>query len=210
MERGPENMGGDLERDGAPRPARGGARQALALLAGAALGIAALIAADQHTAAARAPGLDELAPPLVVGAADGRSAIDLEKLRGRAVAVNFWAPWCGPCQAELPDLAAVKRELADRCVELIGVAGAGGREEVAQIASRQPYPMGFDADGTAMRAWRVEAVPTTYIVDPAGKIRAVIAGAVDKAQLLDALRPIVPGSCPGTGGLGIAGGPASN
>lgn len=160
------------------------------------VGFGALITLDQDSTATRTSGLDGPAPPLTVPTADRRGAIDLAKLRGRAVAVNFWAPWCGPCQAELQDLAAVKRDLAGKCGEVVGVAGDAGLEEVAAVAARQPYPMGFDADGAAMRAWKVDVVPTTYLVDPTGKLHAVIAGAVSRAQLMEALRPIIPAECP--------------
>ncbi|HYG69456.1 MAG TPA: TlpA disulfide reductase family protein [Anaeromyxobacteraceae bacterium] len=161
--------------------------------------MALLVVADRLAAGTREPGIGGAAPPLVVRGANGRGDVDLGRLRGRAVAVNFWAPWCGPCQAELPDLAAVKQELSERCVELVGIAGDSTRAEVERLAARQPYPVAFDETGAAMRAWRIESLPTTVLVDPEGKIQSAITGAVTREQLVEALRPLIPATCPGLG-----------
>ena len=139
--------------------------------------------------------MGETAPPLALPDLSGRT-IDLATLRGKVVAVNFWASWCGPCQAELPALAEVWRTHRDRCFELLGVAEESGREDVAAMARDIPYPILFDAGASALRPWGVPAYPRTYLIDAEGKLRHVFSGALDQRELTDAIRPLLPDSCP--------------
>jgi cytochrome c biogenesis protein CcmG/thiol:disulfide interchange protein DsbE len=139
------------------------------------------------------------APPLVLPDLGGRP-VDLADYRGRVVAVNFWASWCGPCRMELPALSAVWREHQGRCFELLGVAEESAREDVAAISRVLPYPVLFDASAAALGPWDVNGYPRTYLVDAEGKIRRVFRGALAKEELARAIAPLLPSSCPARSG----------
>jgi cytochrome c biogenesis protein CcmG/thiol:disulfide interchange protein DsbE len=137
----------------------------------------------------------ESAPPLALPDLRGRT-VDLASLRGKVVAVNFWASWCGPCHAEMPELAQVWRQHRDRCFEMLGVAEESAREDVLRLAPDIPYPVLLDERAEALSSWRVPGYPRTYVVDPSGKIRHVFEGAIGSRELEDAIRPLLPASCP--------------
>lgn len=141
----------------------------------------------------QAPG--EAAPALRLPDLAGRT-VDLAALRGKVVAVNFWASWCGPCQVEMPELAEVWKAHRGRCFELLGVAEESGRDDVAAAARAIPYPVLFDAEAAALRPWGVRGYPRTYVVDVEGKVRHVFAGAVGQRELTDAILPLLPERCP--------------
>ncbi|BDG07573.1 TlpA family protein disulfide reductase [Anaeromyxobacter paludicola] len=164
------------------------------------LGLAAVvvIAAQvwTHRVAPTAPA--GAAPALSLPTPDGRT-VDLSAYRGKVVAVNFWATWCGPCRAEIPELAQVWREHKDGCFELLGVAEESGKP--AQIASKAaeygiPYPVLVDQDGAAGDRYRVTGYPNTFLIDAEGKVAKVFAGAIDREALERALRPLLPATCP--------------
>jgi cytochrome c biogenesis protein CcmG/thiol:disulfide interchange protein DsbE len=138
------------------------------------------------------------APPLVLPDLGGRT-VDLAALKGKVVAVNFWATWCGPCEVELPELAEVWRSHKDRCFELLGVAEESAREDVQAKARSIPYPILVDERAEALSAWGVPGYPRTYLVDAQGNVRQVFQGAISRRQLEDAMRPLLPASCPTSG-----------
>jgi cytochrome c biogenesis protein CcmG/thiol:disulfide interchange protein DsbE len=143
------------------------------------------------------------APELALPDLAGRR-VDLSGLKGRVVALNFWATWCGPCLLEIPELAEVWRQSRKegRCFELLGVAEeSGSREQVASEAERLaiPYPVLLDADGSVAETFRVPSYPRTYLIDAQGTVRRVFEGAVRRRTLEEALRPLLataPSSCP--------------
>ena len=149
------------------------------------------------------PGDGAEAPGFTLPAASGRT-VSLEALRGRVVAVNFWATWCPPCKAEIPDLAAVYAAAAaqGQCLEVLGVAEESGeRPDIVRAAKELGinYPVLFDDDGKAGEAYRIPAYPRTFLVDARGRLRRTFEGAVSRAQLEAALAPLLaeaPGSCP--------------
>jgi cytochrome c biogenesis protein CcmG/thiol:disulfide interchange protein DsbE len=146
------------------------------------------------------PALDagSAAPPLVLPDLGGRT-VDLAGLKGKVVAVNFWATWCGPCQVEIPELAEVWNDHKDRCFELLGVAEESAREDVHAMARSIPYPILVDERAEALSAWRVAGYPRTYLVDAQGNVRQVFQGAISRRQLEEAMRPLLPSSCPARG-----------
>jgi len=140
------------------------------------------------------------APALVLQTMDGTSSVDLRALRGRVVAVNFWATWCPPCMAELPQLAEFWKARHDRCFELLGVAGMSARVDAAAVARPLPFPVLFDEGGDAMDAWSVRAFPRTFVVDAQGRVRKEFRGAIDERSLAEVVDPLLPATCPGRNG----------
>ncbi|BDG06697.1 TlpA family protein disulfide reductase [Anaeromyxobacter oryzae] len=135
------------------------------------------------------------APQLVLPDLEGR-ARDLSSLKGKVVAVNFWATWCPPCRRELPGLAAFYRSHQGRCFEMLGVAEESGRADVLAAARSIPYPILFDADAGALEPWGIQGYPATFVLDPEGHVRQVFRGEVEPAQLAEAVAPLLPGTCP--------------
>jgi cytochrome c biogenesis protein CcmG/thiol:disulfide interchange protein DsbE len=136
------------------------------------------------------------APALSLPDLSGRP-VELAGLRGRVVAVNFWATWCVPCVAELPELAAAWQALhPSGCFELLGVAEESAREDVDLLAARIPYPVLVDAGAAAASAWRVQGYPRTYLVDAEGRVRRVHDGPMRRADLEAEARALAPAACP--------------
>jgi cytochrome c biogenesis protein CcmG/thiol:disulfide interchange protein DsbE len=134
-------------------------------------------------------------PPLALPDLSG-TTVDLAALRGKVVAVNFWATWCAPCREELPALAGVWRDHRDRCFELLGVAEESARADVVRMAAEIPYPVLLDARAEAVGPWRVRGYPKTVVVDAEGSVRKVFQGAIRASQLEEAIAPLLPASCP--------------
>jgi thiol-disulfide isomerase/thioredoxin len=110
------------------------------------------------------------APDFELATPEGGS-IRLSELRGKAVMVNFWATWCGPCQIEMPLFENAYQTNVDR-LTVLGV----DVEESAQLVSnykannKLSFPMALDEQGEVSLLYRVRGLPTTYFVDAEGII----------------------------------------
>ncbi len=141
------------------------------------------------------------APGFALQDTDGRR-VSLEGLKGRVVAVNFWATWCGPCREEIPDLAKIYSANRSKCFEMLGVAEeSGARDEVVAVARKLGvnYPVLLDDEGKAGDAFKIPGYPRTFLIDVDGRIRKVFEGAVEREQFEEALLPLLaeaPTSCP--------------
>lgn len=105
-------------------------------------------------------------------------AQNLRDYRGRVVVLNFWASWCGPCRAEMPDLQVAYEELRDRGLVVVGI-NQGEAQERAQSFVREfslTFPILLDQGQDIGRQYGVRAYPTTFIIDRKGVIRDVIVG----------------------------------
>jgi cytochrome c biogenesis protein CcmG, thiol:disulfide interchange protein DsbE len=112
-------------------------------------------------------------PPFTVTDLDGRS-VSLADLKGKVVLVNFWATWCPPCRAEIPDLIKLQDKYRDKLV-VLGVSEDedASPQEVKAFAAAQKmnYPVVMATPELAKIFKGVSALPTTFVIDPEGKIR---------------------------------------
>lgn len=122
----------------------------------------------------------------------GDSMIRLEAYRGKVVLLNFWATWCPPCQAEIPDLIRLHKDFADRLV-VIGVSvdrGPHARELVQDFYKKfnMNYPVIMGTDQMVMRYGGVSAIPTSFVINKEGRIVEKIVGLRNYSTFLDAVK----------------------
>ena len=132
------------------------------------------------------------APAMVLSDLGGHK-VSLDSFRDRAVLLNFWASWCGPCRAELPELEALSRASAG-CLAVVGVAlDSGAAPEVAAFARERgvTFPILLD-DGSAARAFRVSTIPHSVLIAPGGRVLGIFRGPITGRGVEAALRSALP------------------
>jgi peroxiredoxin len=139
-----------------------------------------------------APAVGHPAPDITATTLDGET-FTLSELRGKPVVLNFWATWCPPCRAELPELQAAA-ERYDGEVVIAGVNQSEPADAVRAFASQLGlnFVVPLDADGAVSRLYGVRSLPTTFFIDRQGVIRQMQIGPVTEATLAQLLRSIYP------------------
>ena len=142
---------------------------------------------------APAPEIGRLAPDFTLVDLEGNQ-VSLSDFRGKTVFVNFWASWCPPCRAEMPEIEAVYQEYKDRGVVVIGVDIRETEDVVRQFVEQGGYSWIFilDATGAVSNDYRITAIPTSFFIDKDGIIQVVAIGAMTKrameTKLAEAMR----------------------
>ncbi|HEY0893096.1 MAG TPA: TlpA disulfide reductase family protein [Cellvibrio sp.] len=139
------------------------------------LGAAVMLAAGFFAVNASA----DAAPDFTLPSSTGEN-VRLAEQRGQVVMLNFWASWCGPCREEMPELARLAREYEGK-VRFVGV-NLAVRDDVAVSQAflkkaNVPYLNVLDQQGKAAVDFRVQAIPTTFLIDPNGKVVGRVLGA---------------------------------
>jgi len=120
--------------------------------------------------------------------------VRLSDFSGKVVLLNFWATWCPPCRAEIPQLESLYKEYKDKGLVVLGVdlqeAPAGVRDFVSK--NKMTYPVLLDTSGQIGGSYGVRSIPTTYLVDKQGNVTSGTLGSRDwvtpsMKALLDAL-----------------------
>lgn len=176
-------------------PPQPGRRNPLALI------VVALIAAGMlyiglHAARRSGPnhtmgmGYGTPAPDFTLETLDGKS-LSLSSLRGKAVLVNFWATWCGPCKIETPWLVELQNRYGAEGLQIVGVAmDDSGKDEIARFAKdmgvNYPVLLGKEAVGEAYGG--VPALPESFFIGRDGKIVDKIMGLEDRSEIENAVK----------------------
>ena len=138
-------------------------------------------------------GVGEMAPDFALTDLEG-NPFRLSDLRGKVVFINFWATWCPPCRAEMPEIEAIYQEYKDKGVVVVGVDIMETEAEVRQFVQRGGYSWTFviDKTGEVTAGYSIAAIPTSIFIDREGIIRAVNIGAMTKrameAKLAETMR----------------------
>jgi peroxiredoxin len=112
----------------------------------------------------------------------------LDQYQGKWVIVNYWATWCGTCLKELPDLVSLHEGNKDRDIVVVGVNFESiDNDRLKAFVAEQaiPYPVLRSEPVPVTAVGKVPALPTTYIINPDGKVVAGQVGLVTRQNLED-------------------------
>ena len=112
---------------------------------------------------------------LAFKAVDGRE-VDFAKLRGKVVLVDFWATWCGPCMAEVPNVVTTYKKLNPKGFEIVGISLDSDEGKLKQVAAdkEMSWPHHFDGKGwenTLAQKYGVNSIPEMWLVDKKGMVK---------------------------------------
>lgn len=128
------------------------------------------------------------APDFTVYDGDGK-AVKLSDFLGKPVVLNFWATWCSPCKDELPYFNSAYEKMKDE-VHFLMIDSADEQRETVKNGKEfikkngYTFPILFDTDSDAAKAYGIDALPTTIFIDSDGNIVAGQTGAIDENTLL--------------------------
>ena len=131
-----------------------------------------------------APKIGRPAPDFTLVDLNGNE-VTLSDFRGKTVFINFWATWCPPCRAEMPEIEAIYQKYKDKGVVVIGVDILEPEDVVRQFVEQGGYSWTFvlDATGAVSDDYKVTAIPISFFIDREGIIQAVNIGAMTKRDM---------------------------
>jgi len=131
-------------------------------------------------------------------------------LKGKVVVVDFWATWCGPCVAEMPNMKKLYGEYHDKGVEFVGISldspkEEGGLDELKRFVAQNevPWPQYYQGKGWESefsKSWGINAIPALFVVDAEGKLFSVNARGKLEEMLPNLLKKAKPAAGAGAGG----------
>ncbi len=117
------------------------------------------------------------APDFSLAEVNGK-AVTLKQFRGKVVFLDFWAPWCDPCQEEFPSLDALYRKYSSDGLEVIGISIDPSEKLVAEFLQKVPvaFTVLIDKKSVIRREYNFRTLPTAFIIGKDGVIRYVHMG----------------------------------
>jgi thiol-disulfide isomerase/thioredoxin len=158
----------------------------------AAMLFAGLRLARHNRAAGPSKGglMGNVAPDFELPALDGKN-LKLSDLRGKAVLLNFWATYCGPCKIEMPWFVELQKEYGPQGFQIVGVAmDDASTEDIARFAKEMGvnYPILLGKDSVAQSYGGVSVLPTTFFLDRDGKLIAREFGLRSRSDFVDDIK----------------------
>jgi thiol-disulfide isomerase/thioredoxin len=144
----------------------------------------------RRTAGGRPIAGAKIAPDFTLESLDGTN-VKLSDLRGKAVLLNFWATWCGPCKIEMPWFVELQNEYGSQGLQIVGVAmDDSGKDEIAKFAKEMGvnYPVLLGKEAVGDEYGGVPALPESFFISRDGKIVDKIIGLRGKADIEESVR----------------------
>ena len=127
--------------------------------------------------------LHKMAPPFEVTTLDG-TRFNLDSMGGRVVLIDFWATWCGPCNAELPHLQKIAREFAGQPLVIISISWDSDEAKWKDFISKHEmnWVQFRDADHTLTNRFGVPSIPHYFTIDSDGVLTGAMLGSEDDVE----------------------------
>ena len=139
--------------------------------------------------------IGNLAPDFELQTLDGKN-LKLSDLRGKAVLLNFWATYCGPCKVEMPWFVELQKEYGSQGFQIVGVANDdASTEDIAKFAKEMGinYPILIGKDSVS-DSYKVSVLPTSFFVDRDGKLIAREFGLQSRSVFVDHIKQTLGGA----------------
>jgi len=156
------------------------------------VGIVLATRTPQEATAVQSPLLGRTAPAFSGTDLSSGAPVSLVALRGHYVLVNFFASWCGPCQQEAPDLSRFHYQQAHISdgADMVSVVFHDTTSTARAFlrSNGDLWPAVSDPGGVIAEHYGVTAPPTTFVIDPSGRVAAVLVGPATQANLNASLK----------------------
>jgi|GraSoiStandDraft_15_1057317.scaffolds.fasta_scaffold00745_6 thiol-disulfide isomerase/thioredoxin len=131
-----------------------------------------------------------VAPDFSLESLEGKT-MRLSDFRGKAVLLNFWATWCGPCKIEMPWFVELQQKYGSQGLQVVGVAmDDASKEDIAKFAKEMGvnYPVLIGKEAVGDSYGGIPALPETFFIGRDGKVVDKILGLRGKAEIEDAIK----------------------
>jgi thiol-disulfide isomerase/thioredoxin len=142
------------------------------------------------TASIPRAGQSLIAPDFSLESIEGPN-MRLSDLRGKAVLLNFWATWCGPCKIEMPWFVDLQKQYGPQGLQIVGVAmDDASKDDIAKFAKDMGvnYPILIGKEAVGDQYGGVPALPETFLIGRDGKIVDKIIGLRGKSEIEDSIK----------------------
>jgi peroxiredoxin len=125
---------------------------------------------------------------------NGKS-VKLSDFKGKVVILDFWATWCPPCRAEIPNFIDLQTQYKDKGLVIVGISlDQGGPGVVSAFVQAQKinYPIVMGDEGVSTAYGNIQAIPTTFIIDTNGNIVGRHEGYTEKSAFESEIQKLLP------------------
>lgn len=124
-------------------------------------------------------------------------SIDLKKITAssKVTLINFWATWCAPCRAEIPDFVKLYNRNSSKGLTILAVNLKDQPSAIKKFAAKakMKFTILVDSSGKVGELYQIFSIPSTFIIDQKGTIRSVIKGATNLRVLEERVKPLLKG-----------------
>jgi peroxiredoxin len=118
----------------------------------------------------------------------------LSDYRGKTVILNFWATWCPPCREEMPSMQRAHEAVSGDGIAVVAINVGDDADTILSFLADNPvdFPLPMDLDSKVVQTYPVMGLPTTFVIDPDGRLAYVATGGRewDDPKLLDQVRAL--------------------
>jgi cytochrome c biogenesis protein CcmG, thiol:disulfide interchange protein DsbE len=131
--------------------------------------------------------------PIVANGLSVTPTLSLSELQGSPVVLDFWATWCGPCQAEAPLMNKLSQQFHEKGLVVVGVdtSEPDGHARAWALAHGLSYPIVYDTNNETAERYGVTNMPTLVVISRAGKVTAVREGLTNGSDLESLVKSVL-------------------